>query len=66
MKYLHDGTQISERSFYYLLTWCENDLWRYMNNTFGKTRLLELTINEYMDLFSYVVKKEMSCLSLQL
>lgn len=58
MKTLSDGTPVSGRSYYYLLDWNESDDWEYMSVCFGKMKLLELTIDEYRELWEYATRDE--------
>lgn len=53
MKTLIDGYEVSERSYYYLLDWNEVNNWIFIKETFGKTKLKDLTIDEYEKLFEY-------------
>jgi len=58
MKTLIDGTQVSSRSYYYLLDWNEQNEWYYMAMNFNKSSLKDLTISEYLELFEYATKQE--------
>lgn len=58
MKTLSDGTEVSSRSYYYLLDWNEVNEWRFMADTFKKAKLNELTFSEYKILFSHATKNE--------
>lgn len=63
MKTLFDGTQVSSRSYYYLLDWNEQNEWYYMAMNFNKNSLKDLTILEYLELFEYATKQEIETLS---
>lgn len=58
MKELSDGTEVSARSYYYLLDWNEVNEREYINSKFNKNRLCDLTILEYRDLFCYATQME--------
>jgi hypothetical protein len=53
MKKLADGTQVSARTYYYLLDFNDSYNWEFMYNTFNKKRLCDLTIIEYRQLFDH-------------
>lgn len=59
MKTLFDGTQVSSRSYYYLLDWNEQNEWYYMAMNFNKNSLKDLTILEYLELFQYATENEL-------
>lgn len=58
MKTLSDGTEVSARSYYYLLDWNEENRKEYIYKTFNKERLCDLTILEYRQLFCYATQIE--------
>ncbi len=58
MKTLADGTEVSARSYYYLLDWNELNEWYYMMQEFGKFKLMDLTIAEYYQLFNEATMSE--------
>lgn len=60
MKTLADGFEVSARSYYYLLDWNEVNEWKFMVETFNKTKLKELTLSEYKILFSHATKTELN------
>ena len=60
MKTLADGFEVSARSYYYLLDWNEVNEWKYIAQEFGKTRLMDLTIVEYIKLFNQATISEMN------
>lgn len=57
MKTLSDGIEVSARSYYYLLDWNEENKWEYISR-WNKTRLCDLTIREYRNLFCYATQTE--------
>lgn len=59
MKTLADGTEVSARSYYYLLDFNDITRWEYMIKHFDKNRLMDLTIDEYRELFTYATKTEL-------
>lgn len=56
MKELADGTQVSARTYYYLLDFNDRYNWEFMYNTFNKKRLCDLTIVEYRQLFEHATE----------
>ena len=52
MKTLIDGTEVSARSYYYLLDWNEMNEKKLIYELFKKSALNQLTIGEYMQLFN--------------
>ena len=58
MKTLADGTQVSSKSYYYLLEFNEDDNWQFMKSQFDKDRLKDLTIKEYRLLFNLAAQEE--------
>jgi hypothetical protein len=56
MKKLSDGTEVSARTYYYLLDFNERYNWEFMYNTFNKKKLCELTIVEYRQLFEHATE----------
>lgn len=51
MKKLCDGTMVLSRTYYYLLDWNEQDNKEFIITSFDKTRLCDLTHDEYKRLF---------------
>ena len=52
MKTLADGNEVTSRTFYYLLDWRDRHHdERPLQTRFGKEKLHELTLNEYINLF---------------
>jgi hypothetical protein len=64
MKKLADGTQVSARTYYYLLDFNDRYNWEFMYNTFNKKRLCDLTIEEYRVLFEHATEVDKSSLIL--
>ena len=62
MKTLLDGTEVTSRTYYYLLEFNEWDNWSFIRNEFGKSRLKELTAGEYCLLWQYATSKDLSFL----
>jgi hypothetical protein len=63
MKELADGTQVSPRTYYYLLDFNDRTSWKYIIENFEKNRLKDLTIKEYVELFNHATnfdKEELS------
>ena len=58
MKTLIDGSQVSSKSYYYLLEFNDNDNWQFMASQFGKNKLKDLTIDEYRLLFDVATQEE--------
>lgn len=59
MKKLSDGSEVSARSYYYLLDWNQVNEYQYIVKEFGKTRLKDLDIVEYIRLFYKATRSEM-------
>ncbi len=55
-----NGTEVSDRSYYFLLDWNEDDNWKYMQQEFGKMKLSELTTGQYRQLFKYASEYELN------
>lgn len=53
-----DGSQVTERSYYFLLDWVERDENNYIFEQFQKLKLSELTFDEYTQLLGYAFKEE--------
>jgi len=53
MKKLADGIEVAARTYYYLLDFNERYNWEFMQQTFNKMRLCDLTIVEYRKLFEH-------------
>lgn len=58
MKTLADGSQVSSKSYYYLLEFNEEDNWQFISSQFGKCKLKDLTIKEYRLLFNLAAQEE--------
>lgn len=59
MKTLADGTEVSPRSYYYLLDFNDRNEWQYITSVFNKTKLSDLTTEEYKKLFEYATTWEL-------
>ena len=53
MKFLADGTEVSSRTWYYLLEFNDRNEWDFMMKEFQKIRLSDLPIDEYLKLWLY-------------
>ena len=53
---LLDKTEVSARSYYFLLDWNEQNDWQYIHNQYGKGSLKDLTFEQYKELFSYATQ----------
>jgi len=62
MKELKDGTQVSARSYYYLLDFNDRDSWRTLVDEFGVTKLHDLNLEQYIRLFEIATEKELKTL----
>ena len=58
MKTLIDGTNVSSRSYYYLLDFNDYDNWEQISSRFGVMKLHELSMSEYKELFYYAIRQE--------
>ena len=66
MKELADGTQVSSRSYYFLLDFNDRNNWKPMSDLWGIMKLHELNKQQYTYLFKYAVAaelKELECTS---
>jgi hypothetical protein len=59
MKTLSDGTNVSARSYYFLLDWNELNNKQFIFVQFGKERLCDLTRPEYKTLFKHATTTEL-------
>lgn len=62
MKTLIDNKKVSSSSYYYLLDWNEHNEWNFIKDNFQKSKLKDLTISEYLELFQYVASQEIEIL----
>ena len=62
---LSDGTAVIDRTFYYLLDWNERNSWEFIKKNFGKMRLMDLTIEEYIILWKEATEKDTKYLKLK-
>jgi hypothetical protein len=58
MKTLSDGIGVTERTWYYLLDFNDRNNWEFIMQSFNKTKLHDLTINEYKQLFIYATNSD--------
>lgn len=58
MKKLIDDSEVSSRSYYYLLDWNDQDGKETMMRLFSKVRLCDLELYEFKELFKLAVKTE--------
>jgi len=59
MKKLADGTEVTSRSYYFLLDFNDRDNWKTIQEKFSKMKLHELTREEYKTLFSHATQQEL-------
>lgn len=59
MKTLRDGTQVTSRSFYFLLDWNEKDSWKTLRNIINRNTLHDCNIEEYTTLFAVATDAEL-------
>ena len=62
MKELKDGTQVSARSYYYLLDFNDRDSWKTLVGEFGVNKLHDLNIEQYIKLFELATEAELKTL----
>ena len=62
MKTLADGTQVSSRSYYFLLDYNDRNNWAVMHNLYGVMKLHELTHHQYLYLFKQAIAAELKLL----
>lgn len=58
MQTLNDGTQVTSRSYYYLLDWNDWNGKKIMSKKFNKHKLRDLNFSEYQTLFNFVASQE--------
>lgn len=58
MKTLKDGTEVSSRSYYFLLDFNDRDGWKTLLQEFGVMKLHELNIEQYTRLFEIATQRE--------
>jgi hypothetical protein len=51
MKTLTDGTEVTSRTYYYLLDFNDRYQWEYIVKKFSKTKLCDLNFEQYKELF---------------
>lgn len=62
MKKLADGTNVSSRSYYFLLDFNDKNDWKNIMNLYGVTKLHLLTKHQYLYLFKQAVDIELKLL----
>jgi hypothetical protein len=62
MKELSDGTQVTSRSYYFLLDFNDRDSWNTIVGEFGINRLHDLSKEQYIRLFEIAVEREIETL----
>ena len=60
MKTLTNGFKVSDRSYYFLLDWNDEDGRQFMSEYFGKHRLIDLDEFEYRQFFRMISEKELN------
>ena len=60
MKTLVDGTEVSARSYYFLLDFNDADSWKTLIEFTKKNRLCDLNITEYTLLFKEATRREIT------
>lgn len=62
MKILADGTQVSSRSYYFLLDFNDRNSWEVISSLWGVMKLHELTKKQYIYLFEHAIAAELKSL----
>jgi hypothetical protein len=62
MKELSDGTQVTSRSYYFLLDFNDRDSWKTIMKEFNVQRLYDLNKSQYIKLFEIATKAELQIL----
>lgn len=62
MKKLADGTEVTSRSYYFLLDFNDRDDWKTMSDLWGIMKLHELNKHQYLHLFKKAVEREINLL----
>ena len=62
MKELADGTQVTSRSFYFLLDWNDRNNWQVMHGLYGQMKLSQLCKHQYVYLFKKAMASEVEIL----
>jgi hypothetical protein len=60
MKNLNDGSQVIDRTFYFLLDWNDANEKEHIFNTYGVYSLLELNRKQYLELLEYAMKEDLN------
>lgn len=63
MKELSDGTQVSSRTYYYLLDFNDRDSWKVIMDKFNTGKLHALNIAQYIELFEIATQKDLQDLN---
>ena len=58
MKKLTDGCEVTDRTYYYLLDWNDDDNKKFISEKFNKQRLCDLSSQEYAILWKHAIKTE--------
>lgn len=62
MKELSDGTQVTARSYYFLLDFNDRDGWKTLVDNFNVRRLHDLNKEQYIRLFEIATQAELQLL----
>lgn len=62
MKKLADGTEVTSRSYYFLLDFNDRDNWKIMGDLWGIMKLHELNKHQYLYLFKKAIEQEVKIL----
>jgi hypothetical protein len=62
MKELSDGTQVTARSYYFLLDFNDRDSWKTLVDNFNVRKLHDLNKEQYIKLFEMAVEAELKLL----
>lgn len=62
MKELSDGTQVTSRSYYFLLDFNDRDGWKTLVDNFNVRKLHDLNKEQYIKLFEMAVEAELKLL----
>ena len=63
MKELADGTQVSSRTYYYLLDFNDRDSWKTIMDNFNTGKLHDLNISQYIKLFEIATQADLQDLN---
>jgi hypothetical protein len=62
MKTLADGTEVTSRSYYFLLDFNDSDGWKTIRDLWGVVKLHELDKHQYTYLFKKAIEREIDLL----